>query len=467
MKMHTDILENQPVETKRDALIQGDQTLESVTSKVSSIVFEWNKHPRIWYVSLLVAFAFLGVLTVGVAWLFYKGVGVWGINIPVGWGLAIVNFEWWMAIGQSLLLLSAGLLLMRQQWRKSISRILESTAIFAVMCAGIFPILHLGRPWVFYWLMPMGPNILGLWPQFRSPLVWDVFAMSTFMVVAILYWYMGLIPDIACLRDRTKNPTVRVLTGVLALGWRGSARHWRRYQTAYNIVAGLCVALTISAYSFVSFDFAMSIIPGWHSTFLPVFYVAGAIFEGVAIALTIIIPLRAWYGLQSFITDVHIDWLAKYLLGSNMVVVYGYFTEVFYSWYGGDKYDKLVLRNQMFGHYAPLFWIMIACNVIAPLILWSPRLRRNISIVFIVAMFVNLGMWLERFISLITSLSRSYIPSTWGIYTPSIWEIAVFIGSIGLFLFLMCLFVRFIPLMSLTELKTLLTSDERGKNNSP
>ena len=466
MKMRMDILENQPVETKRDALLEGEQTLETVTHKVSSIVFEWNKHPRAWYVSLLVAFAFLGALTVGVAWLFYKGVGVWGINIPVGWGLAIVNFEWWMAIGQSLLLLSAGLLLMRQQWRKSISRILESTAIFAVMCAGIFPILHLGRPWVFYWLMPLGPNILGLWPQFRSPLVWDVFAMSTFMVVATLYWYMGLIPDIACLRDRTKNPTVQIITGVLALGWRGSARHWRRYQTAYYIVAGICVAMTISAYSFVSFDFAMSIIPGWHSTFLPVFYVAGAIFEGVAIALTIIIPLRAWYGLQSYITDVHIDWLSKYLLGSNMVVVYGYFAEAFYTWYGGDKYEKLVLRNQMFGHYAPLFWIMMACNLIAPLILWSPRLRRNITIVFIVSIFVNLGMWLERFISLITSLSRSYIPSTWGFYTPSIWEIAVFIGSIGLFLFLMCLFVRFIPLMSLTELKTLLANDEGGKNHS-
>jgi len=462
--MRTDLLENQPFETNRDALSEGEQTLESVTRKVSSIVFEAKQHPRAWYVSLLVAIACLGALTVGVAWLFYKGLGVWGINIPVGWGLEIVNFEWWMAIGQSLLLLSVGLLVTRQQWRKSISRILESAAIFAVMCAGIFPILHLGRPWVFYWLMPMGPNILGLWPQFRSPLVWDVFAMSTFMVVAILYWYMGLIPDIACLRDRTKNRTVQVITGVLALGWRGSARHWRRYQTAYYIVAGLCVALTISAYSFVSFDFAMSIIPGWHSTFLPIFYIAGALFEGVAIALTLIIPLRSWYGLQSYITDVHIDWLSKFLLGSYLVVVYGYFNEAFYTWYGGDKYEKLVLRNQMFGHYAPLFWIMMACNVLAPLFLWSPRLRRNTTVVFIVIMFVNLGMWLERFISLITSLSRSYIPSAWGNYTPSIWEIAIFIGSIGLFLFLMCLFVRFIPLMSLTELKTSLIGDKSGGN---
>lgn len=456
-------VESQSIENKRKALIKGSQTLETVTHKIASLVFERKKHPLAWSISLIAALILLGALAISVLWLLYKGVGVWGINIPVGWGLAIINFEWWMAIGQSLLLLSVSLLLMRQPWRNSLSRILESMAIFAVMCAGIFPILHLGRPWVFYWLMPMGPNILGLWPQFRSPLVWDVFAMSAFMAVAILYWYMGLIPDIACLRDRTGNRTIRIITGVLAMGWRGSARHWKRYQTAYYIVAGLCVALTISAYSFVSFDFAISIIPAWHSTILPVFYVSGAIFEGTAIALTIIIPLRAWYGLQNYITEAHIDWLAKFLLGSGVMVLYGYLTEAFYTWYGGDKFEKLIVHNQMFGHYAPLFWIMLGCNILAPLFLWAPKFRRNVIVVFIVAMFINLGMWLDRFITLITSLSSGYIPSSWGIYTPSIWEIAVFVGSIGLFIFLMCLFVRFIPAMSLTELKTLLVSETRQK----
>jgi len=399
------------------------------------------------------------MLFYAIAYLLIAGIGIWGINIPVGWGFAIINFVWWIGIGHAGTLISAILLLLRQQWRQSINRFAEAMTLFAVACAGLFPLLHLGRPFYFYWLVPY-PNIMSLWPQFRSPLVWDVFAISTYFTISLLFWYVGLIPDLATLRDRSGNRVGRVVYGMLAMGWRGSARHWQRYEIAYLLLAGLATPLVVSVHTVVSFDFAVAIVPGWHSTIFPPFFVAGAIYSGFAMVMTLAIPLRAAYHLEDFITARHLENMAKILLVTGLIVTYGYLIETFISWYSGNEYEWYMTMNRLRGPYAPLYWALILCNSLVPQVLWFRRARRNVVLLFVVALVVNVGMWLERFIIVVTSLHRDFLPSSWGMYYPTRWDWATFIGTMGLFATLFLLFIRFLPMISISEMRMILPQAE-------
>ncbi len=448
----------------QDRFIGGKQSYESIDRKIGRVVLDQKSHPPIWLITFAMAFLLVQVLGGAVLWLLYKGVGIWGINQPAGWGFDIINFVWWIGIGHAGTLISAVLLLMRQQWRNSINRFAEAMTIFAVMCAGMYPLLHTGRPWVAYWLMPIGPNTLGMWPQFRSPLVWDVFAVSTYMTVSALFWFVGLIPDFATLRDRAKNKIVQVVFGMLAMGWRGSVRHWLRYETAYLILAGLSTPLVLSVHSIVSFDFAVSIVPGWHTTIFPPYFVAGAIYAGFAMVLTLAIPMRAWYKLKDFITDKHIDWMAKVMLATGLIVFYGYILEVFFGWYSGNTYEIAMIKNRMTGPYAPFYWSLITCNGIVPQLLWIPKVRRCYPAIFVISQFVTIGMWLERFIIIPVSLHRDFLPSSWGMYIPSFWDIAMFVGTIGFFIMMMFLFVRFLPMINIFEMKELWQRQQQAEH---
>jgi molybdopterin-containing oxidoreductase family membrane subunit len=443
-----------PVTTEK--LITGRHSFETITEKIGSPVLNQKKQPQASLVAIAISFLIVQVLMLAVTYLLYKGTGIWGINQPAGWGFAIINFVWWIGIGHAGTLISAILLLMRQQWRNSINRFAEAMTLFAVMCAGMFPLLHTGRPWVAYWLMPIGPNVLGMWPQFRSPLVWDVFAISTYFTVSLLFWGVGLIPDFATLRDKAKTRFARYLFGVLAMGWTGSAKHWSRYEAAYLILAGLSTPLVLSVHSIVSFDFAVSILPGWHTTIFPPYFVAGAIYAGFAMVLTLAIPIRAWYGVKDFITMKHLDWMAKIMLATGLIVFYGYLMELFYGWYSANPYELYMLKNRMTGPYAPLYWSLIICNGVIPQLLWIPRMRRNVPILFVISLIVGVGMWLERFVIIPVSLHRDFMPSAWGMYVPTIWDWATFIGTIGFFVFMMFMFVRFLPMINIFEMKDLL-----------
>ena len=436
-------------------LFTGEYNYATIDEKIGSIVLNQKKHPAEWFIVFGVAFIFLNVMMMAFTWLLFKGVGIWGINIPVGWGFAIINFVWWIGIGHAGTLISAILLLLRQQWRNSINRFAEAMTLFAVMCAGLFPLLHTGRPWVAYWLFPY-PNVLGMWPQFRSPLVWDVFAVSTYITVSALFWFIGLIPDFATLRDKAKNKAVKTIFGMLAMGWRGSAQHWWRYETAYLILAGLSTPLVLSVHSIVSLDFAVSIIPGWHTTIFPPYFVAGAVYAGFAMVLLLAIPLRAWYNLRDFITMKHLDWCAKIMLATGLVVFYGYLNEAFYAWFSGNKYEWDMMYNRWTGPYWPAYWLLILCNGLTPQLLWSKKVRYNIPALFIISLIVSLGMWLERFMIVVVSLHRDYLPSSWGMYYGTIWDYATFFGTIGFFTFMMFLFVRFVPMINMFEMKDLL-----------
>jgi molybdopterin-containing oxidoreductase family membrane subunit len=434
-----------------DGLLSREHSFASVTDKIASIVLA-RQLKRGWIIGLLISFLLTMLLFFSVAWLFARGVGIWGINIPVGWGFAIVNFVWWVGIGHAGTLISAILLLLKQDWRTSINRFAEAMTLFAVACAGLFPLLHMGRPQYFYWMAPY-PSTMGVWPQFRSPLIWDFFAVGTYATVSLLFWYVGLIPDLATLRDRSKRRFPQVAYGILAMGWRGSARHWRRYQDAYLLLAALATPLVISVHSVVSFDFAAAIVPGWHSTVFPPYFVAGAIYSGFAMVLTIAIPLRAAYGLRDFITDRHLENMAKVMLASGLIVAYGYLTETFTAWYSGHESEWFVILNRATGPYAFFFWLLIACNIIVPQALWSGRVRRNVYLLFILSLVINVGMWLERFIIVVVSLHRDYLPSAWQMYTPTIWDWSTFLGTIGLFTALMFLFIRLLPVISIFEMR--------------
>ena len=424
---------------------------DTVTRKITDVVFlPLNRTPKQFFMAFTVAFLLANVLLLAAGYLFIRGVGIWGINIPIGWGFAIVNFVWWIGIGHAGTLISAILLLLKQDWRTSINRFSEAMTLFAVAQAGMYPILHLGRPWLGYWLLPY-PNSMWLWPQPRSPLIWDVFAVSTYATVSFLFWYVGLIPDLATMRDRAINPVVQRVYGMLSFGWRSSARHWQRYQMAYLLLAGLATPLVVSVHTVVSFDFAISLIPGWHTTIFPPYFVAGAIYSGFAMVLTLAIPFRRWYGLQDLITTRHVEACAKVMLGTGLIVAYGYAMEAFMAWYSADKYERFMYMNRMTGPYGPSYWMLIACNITIPQLLWIRRIRLNEIAVWIIALIVNMGMWLERFVIVITSLHRDFLPSSWGMYYPTIWDIAIFAGTIGLFLFLMLLFIRGLPAISIFE----------------
>ena len=425
----------------------------SVTAKVSDIILS-RSTPRWWVLGFAVAFLGLQLFLVSAAYLVTTGTGIWGIKIPVGWGWAIINFVWWIGIGHAGTLISAILLLFRQDWRTSINRFAEAMTLFAVSCAGVFPILHMGRPWLFYWLTPY-PNSMGLWPQFRSPLVWDVFAVTTYATVSALFWYVGLIPDLATLRDRAQHRVTQTIYGVLALGWRGSARHWHRYETAYLLLAGLATPLVISVHTVVSFDFEVSIIPGWHTTIFPPYFVAGAIYAGFAMVITLMVPLRKLYGLEDLITERHLQNMAKIMLATGLIVVYGYAMEAFMAWYSGSPYESFMIWNRLAGPYAPHYWALLLCNVVVPQLLWSHRVRSSPWLLVVIAMFVNVGMWLERYVIVVTSLHRDYLPSSWRMYSGTFWDIATFVGTLGLFATALFLFIRVLPMISMFEVRGL------------
>jgi Ni/Fe-hydrogenase subunit HybB-like protein len=442
-------------------VIEPGHTYASVTDKISSIVLS-RKQPKGWYFGFAIAFALLMLLTYAVTYLLVVGVGIWGINIPVGWGFAIVNFVWWIGIGHAGTLISAILLLLRQKWRTSINRFAEAMTLFAVACAGMFPLLHMGRPWLFYWMMPY-PNTMYLWPQFRSPLVWDVFAVSTYATVSLMFWFVGLIPDLATLRDRAKNRAAKVIYGIFAMGWRGSAVHWHRYETASLLLAGLATPLVVSVHTVVSFDFAAALVPGWHTTIFPPYFVAGAIYSGFAMVMTLSIPIRKFYGLEDFITMRHLENMAKVMLATGLIVAYGYMMETFGAFYSGNQYDKFMVLNRWFGPYAFFYWMLILCNIAIPQFMWFKKVRTNVAVLFVISLIVNIGMWLERFIIVVTSLHRDFLPSSWGMYYPTRWDWATYTGTIGLFLTLLFLFIRYLPVISISEMRGLVDEPSEEK----
>src|SRR5213592_2666021 len=440
------------------AVIAPGHTFGTVTDKISAIVLA-RKTPLGWYAGFLTAGSLAILLLVSLAYLSVKGIGIWGNNVPVGWAFDITNFVWWIGIGHAGTLISAILLLLKQTWRTSINRFAEAMTLFAVACAGIYPVFHTGRPWLAYWLFPY-PNTMGVWPQFRSPLIWDVFAVSTYATVSFLFWFIGLVPDLATLRDRSQSRVGRVVYGMLAMGWRGSARHWHRYETAYLLLAGLATPLVVSVHTVVSFDFAVAQLPGWHTTIFPPYFVAGAIYSGFAMVLTLAIPLRAVYQLEDFITTRHLQNMAKILLATGLIVAYGYMIEAFMAWYGGNPYDKYVIWNRLTGPYAPFYWALLFCNIATPQVLWLQRVRASASALFVISLIVNTGMWLERFVIVVTSLHRDFLPSSWGMYYPTIWDVATFVGTLGLFATLFFLFIRFMPMISIFEMRTILPEAE-------
>jgi molybdopterin-containing oxidoreductase family membrane subunit len=438
---------------ERPEVLAPGHTAGSVTDRISEVILQ--KTPKWFYPAFGVSFMLLMVLVFSMAKLFLEGTGIWGLNVPVAWGFAIINFVWWIGIGHAGTLISAILLLLRQEWRTSINRFAEAMTLFAVACAGIFPLIHVGRPWLAYWLLPY-PNTMGMWPQFRSPLIWDVFAVSTYATISLLFWYVGLIPDLASLRDRSEKKIAKILYGMAAMGWRNSARHWHEHEVASLLLAGIATPLVLSVHSVVSFDFAVGIIPGWHATIFPPYFVAGAIFAGFAMVLTLTIPLRALFGLEDFITQRHLQNMGKVMLATGLIVAYGYGVEIFMAWYSGNPYEWYMVTNRITGPYKFHWMALILCNIVAAQLLWIRQVRQSAVALWIVSMFINVGMWLERFIIVVTSLHRDFLPSSWGMYHGTIWDWAIFVGTIGLFLSLLFLFIRFVPMISIFEIRTLL-----------
>src|SRR5271156_2440327 len=430
-------------------------TFKSVTDVISRIVLTPHT-PLGWFFGFTLAGSICLILFTAVTWLFLKGVGIWGLDIPVGWGFAIINFVWWIGIGHAGTLISAILLLFKQQWRNSINRFAEAMTIFAVVCAGMFPLIHVGRPWLGYWLFPY-PNTMNVWPQFRSPLLWDVFAVSTYATISVVFWYIGMVPDFGTMRDRAKSKIAQYIYGILSLGWRGSVRHWMRYETASLLLAGLATPLVLSVHTVISFDFAVAVLPGWHTTIFPPYFVAGAIYSGFAMVLTLAIPLRKFYHLENLVTVRHIDNMGKVMLGTGGIVAYGYGMEVFMSWYSASPWEFFMMWNRMFGPMGWAYWILVLTNIAIPLTtLWSRKLRVNVLFLFLLSFVINTGMWFERFVIVVTSLYRDYLPSSWGTYRATKWDYMTFIGTWGMFTFLFLLFVRFLPMIPMSEIRMML-----------
>ena len=451
--------ERRVLETNR--VIGRNQSYGQVDDVVNTPVLT---HPRStpawWYIGILIALALLGMYLATVVYLITTGIGIFGNNQPVAWGFPIINFVWWIGIGHAGTLISAALLLFRQPWRTSINRFAEAMTIFAVVCAGLYPILHLGRPWVFYWLLPY-PNTMGLWPQFRSPLDWDLFAISTYASVSVLFWYIGLIPDLATLRDRAKNKGLKLLYAVLSLGWNNSTKAWQRYMRAYLLLAAVSFPLVLSVHSTIAMDFAFSQVPGWNNTIMPPYFVAGAVFAGFAMVLILAIPLRKAFGLEKLITMRHLDNSAKLMLATGMIVVYGYMIELFIAWYSGVEFERFMAINRVFGEdHAIYFWALILCNFIAIQPLWSLRVRQSPIALFIISVIVSIGMWLERFVIISVTLTKDFLLSSWGDFDATVFDWSLYIGSLGLFATLFFLFIRLLPSIATTEMKELVHHDE-------
>ncbi len=455
MATTTEMMDNLVEDPRRRApLVLGDARFGDVTASVCAVA-EMPKTPRAWWAAFLVSLGFLGVLGAMLVYLISTGVGVWGNNSPVAWGFPIVNFVFWVGIGHAGTLISAVLFLFRQKWRTSINRSAEAMTIFAVACAGLFPAVHIGRVWFAYWLFPI-PNQMAMWPNFRSQLLWDVFAVSTYALVSTMFWYMGMIPDLATLRDRARSRVRQIAYGVFALGWRGSNRHWLRFERAYLLLAALATPLVLSVHSVVSFDFAVSILPGWHTTIFPPYFVAGAIFSGFGMVLTLLIPCRRFFRLEHLITPRHIENMCKVLLATGSMVGYSYVMEFFIAWYGGNQYELFTFKNRALGPYWWAYWIMFTCNVFVPQLFWFQRMRSSALLVWIASLFVNLGMWFERFVIVVTSLSRDFLPSSWGYFSPTWVDILTLLGSFGLFFTLFLLFLRFLPIVAMAEVKSVM-----------
>ncbi len=451
---------------RRTALVTGDVSFATVTAKVSWIA---ENRPALWWWAVcVISFGTLGALGAMIGYLVTTGVGVWGNNNPAAWGFPIVNFVFWVGIGHAGTLISAILFLFRQRWRTGINRFAESMTIFAVICAGMFPGIHVGRPWLAYWLFPI-PNQMDMWPQFRSPLLWDVFAVGTYFTVSLLFWYTGMVPDFATLRDRAKGRIGQIAYGIAALGWTGSSRHWHRFERAYLILAALATPLVLSVHSVVSFDFAVSQLAGWHTTIFPPYFVAGAIYGGFAMVLTLAVPSRYLLGLKQIITERHIENCCKVMLATGLIVCYAYGVEFFTAWYSGHFYEQFAFANRALGPYRWAFCIMVFCNCIGPQILWIKRARLNPWTVMFAAMCVNVGMWFERFVIIIISLTRDYLASSWDAFTPTWVDIGMLIGSFGLFLSLFMLYLKFLPTVAMAEVKTVLPQahGEHSDNVSP
>lgn len=444
-----------PSET--DKVLAPGQSYGSVDDVVTAPILTSIFNTPIWWtIGFAIAFSFLMLYLYTITHLITTGVGIFGNNIPVAWAFPIINFVWWIGIGHAGTLISAILLLMRQDWRTSINRFAEAMTLFAVACAGMYPILHLGRPWVFYWLIPY-PNTFGLWPQFRSPLDWDVFAISTYASVSVLFWYIGLIPDMATLRDKAKHPFTKLFYSILCLNWRGSTKHWQRYQRAYLLLAALSTPLVLSVHSTISFDFAVAQVPGWNNTLMPPYFVAGAVFAGFAMVIILAIPLREAFNLKGLITMRHLDKSAQVMLATGLIVCYGYLVEIFTAWYSGNAFEQYMIYNRVFGEdYWWAFWALIACNLVAIQPLWSRRVRNNKWALFLISIIVSIGMWLERFVIISVSLTREFLPSSWTLYNATFWDWSLYIGSIfGLFSILFLLFIRVLPAIATSEVKEL------------
>jgi len=434
-------------------LISGNQTFGTVTEKISRIVE--HKVSKYWYLAIAISGSLTLVLLGSIGYLVWEGIGIWGVNVPVGWGWAIVNFVFWVGIGHAGTLISAILFLLRQRWRTSINRFAEAMTLFAILCALIFPGIHVGRIWVAYWMAPV-PNQMALWPNFRSPLLWDVFAVSTYFTASFLFWYTGLIPDLATLRDRATGRLRRLIFGFFSLGWRGGYRQWKHYELTYLILAGISTPLVLSVHSVVSTDFAVSLLPGWHTTIFPPYFVAGAIFSGFAMVVTLGIIARKIFMLEDFITVNHLEKMAKIMMVTGMMVGYAYSVEFFIAWYSGNEYEIFAFINRAFGPYAWAYWIMIFCNVVVPQLYWFRNIRTSIPLLFVTSLLVNVGMWFERFVIVVTSLSRDFLPSSWGYYRPTFWDISTFVGTFGLFMTLFLMFVRYLPIIAISEVKGVL-----------
>jgi Ni/Fe-hydrogenase subunit HybB-like protein len=440
----------------RPPLVDGEPTLSSITDTVCSIV-ERPQTPRAWYIAFAISSSLTLMLFGLIAYLIATGVGVWGNNSPVFWGWPIVNFVFWVGIGHAGTLISAILFLFRQQWRTSINRFAEAMTIFAVTCAGIFPAIHVGRIWLVYWLAPY-PNQMAMWPNFRSPLLWDVFAVTAYATVSMLFWYLGMIPDLATLRDRATSRVRQIAYGLFSLGWTGSARQWHVLEKAYLLLAALATPLVLSVHTIVSFDFAVSQVPGWHTTIFPPYFVAGAVFSGFAMVITLLVPARQLFGLKNLITPRHLDVMCRIILATSCMVGYAYATEFFTAWYSGNRFEQFAFLNRMQGPYAWAYWTMVICNVLIPQLYWFKRFRSSPWLMVGVAICVNIGMWFERFVITVTSLSRDFLPSSWDYFQPTAVDVLMFVGSFGLFFTLFLLFCRFLPIVAMAEVKAVLPS---------
>ena len=444
-----------------DEILARGYTFGTITDQISAVVLT-KRTPLFWIASFGLGFILLQLLLASAVLLFGKGTGIWGIRTPVMWGFAITNFVWWIGIGHAGTLISAILFLLNQKWRNSINRSAEAMTLFAVACAGLFPLLHMGRPWLFYWLFPY-PNSTTVQPNFRSPLVWDVFAVSTYATVSLLFWFVGLIPDLGTLRDRAKSLFAKYTYGILAMGWRGSARHWSIYDTATLLLSGLATPLVLSVHTVVSFDFTIAIVPGWHSTFFPPYFVAGAIYSGFAMVLALAIPLRAAYGLDGIITLRHLENCAKVMLATGLIVAYAYIMETFMAWYSGNPFEQQAFWNRMTGPYSAQYWFLVTCNIVSPQLLWFKKFRQTPVLLFISSIIVLTGMWLERYMIIVSSLAQDFVTSSWSLFHATRWDWATYWGTIGFFLFLFFLFVRLLPMISIFELRSLLPQAKVGE----